>query len=219
MPSSQMNNVGPAFPAGDDQFEDSVIDSVERETKGWSITKADGWSFWVPGDSPVTPAVGMTVRMYGRGIGSPVRGLFLDGTCVFYRTEEEDRKHFADEMYGKDAADIVSRWDAGRSIWSVAMGGFGPGYEQALQIAMIEFLRHLVGGGTAEELDTDKLAPLGLSGAQWGAARSLAGRIFADGPQATLKAFGDDRKIQVGRDFPTLDADILAVLAAREVAP
>lgn len=203
----------------DREFDDSTVTGVSPAESGWSITKADGWSFWVPGDSPVEPKVGMTVRMYGKGIGSVVRGLLLDGTCVFYRTEEEQRQHTADEMYGKDAADMVARWDAGRSIWSIAMGGFGPGYEQALQTAMVEFLRLRVGGDpTDDDWMSERLSPLGLSGAQWGAAKGLAERFFRDGPQDVLKAFADDRKIQVSRHFPTLDADILALLAAREAS-
>lgn len=206
--------------ATDTQFEDSTIKSVETHPSGWSITKADGWSFWVPGDSPVAPTENMPIRMYGRGIGAPVRGLFLDGKCVFYRTEDEDAEHFANELYGKDAADLVARWDSGRGILSIEMGGFGPGYEQALQTAMVEVLRHLVGGGSINDESLMKITePLGLSGAQWGAARGLAQRFFESGPQATLKAFADDRRIQVSRHFPTLDADILAVLAAREADP
>ena len=30
-----------------------------------------------------------------------------------------------------DAAEQLRRWDAGDSIWTVEMGGLGPGYEQA----------------------------------------------------------------------------------------
>ena len=45
----------------------------------------------VPAASPVKPKVGMTARFYGEGIGRPVRGLFLAGKRVFYRTGEEDQ--------------------------------------------------------------------------------------------------------------------------------
>lgn len=190
----------------DTQFEDSVIMAVDGDaTKGWSITKRDGWSFWVPADSPVEPKVGMTARMYGNGIGAIVRGLLLDGQCVFYRTEDEQSEHFAIESYGKDAADLLARWDAGRSVWSAQMGGFGPSYEQSLQIAAFEVLRHLLGGGsieTAEDILPD-LQYLGLSGAQWGAARGLAMAFHDKGPRWVHENYPEDRHIQVCAYFPS----------------
>ena len=77
---------------GDTEFSDNRIASVEGSRQdGWTMTLDHGWSFWCPKDSPVEPKVGMVQRQYGRGIGYPVRGLFLEGQCVFYRTEEEDR--------------------------------------------------------------------------------------------------------------------------------
>ena len=65
-----------------------------------SITNDDGWSFYVPADSPVEPAVGMSCRMYGRGIGAPVRGLFLAGERVYYRTADEDRDYHDVQISG-----------------------------------------------------------------------------------------------------------------------
>ncbi len=188
----------------DTQYEDDIITAVTRESNGWSITMKDGWSFFVPADSPVEPTVGMAVRLYGRGLGYAVRGLALDGQTVFYRTEEEDKEHTANQLYGKDAAELLAKWDAGEGVWSVEMGGFGPGYEQALQIAVFEVLRHLLGGGKIEDADTvlPTLSYLGLSGAQWGAARGLANAFFTDGPRKTLEKFDDDRKIQVSAHFP-----------------
>lgn len=188
---------------GDNEFEEAVVTKADGNAdRGWSITKDDGWSFWVPADSPVEPKAGTKVRMYGRGIGSRVRGLFLDGQRVFYRTESDDAEHSANDLYGKDAADVLARWDAGRGIWSVAMGGFGPGYEQALQIAAMEVLRHLVSGGSAETAEPSALGHLGLSGAQWGAARGLAVAIHTKGPRALLEMYADDRHIQVSKRFP-----------------
>ena len=32
---------------------------MTNERSGWSIERADGWSFYVPESSPVVPAVGM----------------------------------------------------------------------------------------------------------------------------------------------------------------
>lgn len=77
----------------DTEFEEVTIAKVEREGDGgWAIVRSDGWSFFVPPESPVTPAVGMTARFYGRGIGYTVRGLFIGGEKVFYRTAQEEKE-------------------------------------------------------------------------------------------------------------------------------
>ncbi len=209
-----------AFPKNDAQFDDSTIASVCPGKGGWWITKSDGWSFWVPEESPVEPVAGMAARTYGRGIGSIVRGLFLDGQLVFYRTEDEDREHREIEMYGRGCADVLQRWDRGDSIWSVAMGGFGPGYEQAIQLTAMEVLRWMVRekpnaddaeewlgamSDMAEEVQPI-VEPLGLSGSQWGAACSLARGFYEKGPRDAVKCVPNDRLIQVSRDFPRLAA-------------
>lgn len=205
----------------DAEFEDSLITKVEGDNgSGWSITKTDGWSFWVPADSPVVPLVDMPIRMYGRGIGSPVRGLFLDGQCVFYRTEEEQSEYFAIQQYGKDAADVLSRWDEGRSVWSISMGGFGPGYEQALQIATFEVLRHLLAGNPIETAESllDGLGYLGLSGAQWGAAKMLGNAFSIKTPRQMHEDYPRDRHIQVRKNFPSPLTTKLAEAAVALVA-
>src|SRR3990172_3354015 len=129
------------YPVNDDQFEDTLVAKVKKESSGWSIERRDGWHFYVPADSPVAPEVGMLARFYGKGIGSRVRGLFLSGVKVYYRTEAEDEEHFEIELYGADAADWLKRWDEGRGVWSIEMGGLGPGYEQCIHITCAEILR------------------------------------------------------------------------------
>lgn len=207
----------------DAEFEDKLVASVRAERSGWSITSDDGWSFGVPADSPVVPAVGMTARFYGVGVGYAVRGFALDGVTVFYRSAVDDEVYQDEQLYGKDAADVLARWDAGRSVWSVEMGGLGPGYEQALQITAFEILRHLLSAKydaaawvstEAWKVDRDKIEKavfpvvdgLGLSGAQWGAALHIAFRQYRDGPLVFIKSAPDDRKIQVSKDWPRLAA-------------
>lgn len=212
------------FPSDDKQFEEVAIEKVEAEASGgWSLRRADGWSFWCPPDSPVEPKAGMTARFYGRGIGSSVRGLYLDGQRVFYRTEAEEAEHAEIQSYGKDAADWLARWDAGKGVWSIEMGGLGPGYEQAIQITAAEVLRHLLAENydhSAWVADNDtwlrdremiekagfanpKIEKLGLSGAQWGAAMQLATKLFMDGPRKIMTDPAvKDRHIQVNSHFP-----------------
>ena len=225
------------FPANDDQFEDTIIAKVRRGRDGhWEITQDSGWSLMLEPGSPVDPKEGASLRLYGKGIGYPFRGVFVDGRKVFYRTEAEQDRHCDVKTYGADAADYVRLWDEQGHVWSIEMGGLGPGYEQALQLAMIEVLRHLVvtnpdgsawgltDGAWRAQIDSmheplmPVLEPLGLSGAQWGAACALAGKIYADGPIAVLKGAKDDRRIQVSKNFPTLEPAILAALASKSPA-
>ncbi len=42
-------------------------------------------------------------------------------------------------------ADVLTKWDAGEPVWTIEMGGMGPGYEQAIQITAFEMLRLMVG--------------------------------------------------------------------------
>jgi len=128
----------------------------------------------------------------------------------------------AADFYGKDAAEWLQRWDSGHSVWSIEMGGLGPGYEQCIQVTAAEILRHLL----AERYDASKwedkdqwkrdldaiesfghsnkiIKKLGLSGAQWGAACNIALNFYQRGPAiALLDEAIKDRHIQVRRDFP-----------------
>lgn len=213
------------FPVGDDQFEEAVIDRVEAHSDGgWTICHDKGVCFGgVPADTPVEPKIGMTARFYGgAGAGSRVRGLFLDGQRVFYRTKTEDEEVAEIELYGADAADWLARWDSGHSVWSIEMGGLGPGYEQAIQATAAEILRHLLSEKYDHAVwsDTDawkrdrtkietygfankRIKTLGLSGAQWGAALSLATKLYMEGPRSIMNNEQvKDRHIQVSRTFP-----------------
>ena len=200
----------------DTQYQEDVITSVSRDGDGdYSLQLESGWGFYAPADSPVVPEPGMTIRMYGRGIGYGVRGLVIAGKTVYYRTEEEDREHNLRETYGASCQEWLDRWDVGRSVWSVEMGGFGPAYEQCLQILAVELLRELVKGNVPpDELGEKTDAQLdavvnrldktyGFSGAQVGAARNLAFALYHHGPVAALTMDKiKDRLIQVSSYFP-----------------
>jgi len=209
----------------DEQFEEILITKVKREKDGWAVTRADGWTFWISGDSPVVPKEGMLARFYGKGLGYAVRGLFLDAEKVFYRTEAEDKEKREIDSYGADAADWLGRWDAGQSVWSIEMGGLGPGYEQCIQITCAEILRDMLAKGYdsskwntqegwekdkeqiyAASLANPKIEALGLSGAQWGAALSLASVFYMKGPRVVMADEQvKDRHIQVQRTFPVVN--------------
>ena len=119
------------------------------------------------------------------------------------------------------AREALARWDAGESVFTAEMGGMGPGYEQVIHIMAFEIIRELL---TREPIDwsrateehrrewrafTDsveaavlpKVAGLGSSGAQWGAAQNLAFRTVRIGWAKALDEI-PDRLIQVSRDWP-----------------
>ena len=125
------------------------------------------------------------------------------------------------ERYGADATEWLKRWDAGDIVWTIEMGGMGPGYEQAIQITAAEVVRYLTlnnvdcSEGTPEgwkELDdeidrwlwqNETVKKLGLSGAQAGAAKNLAVFICKLGPAGVMADERvKDRHIQAMRSFP-----------------
>lgn len=117
-----------------------------------------------------------------------------------------------------DATEQLRRWDAGQTIWSIEMGGFGPGYEQAIQTLAIEIVRDNLGKplpnpeeanktewgySTVERIDfklpDGSYSCGGFSGAQVGAARNLAYHWLRDGPAYVHKTGPKDRRIQVSK--------------------
>ncbi len=118
--------------------------------------------------------------------------------------------------------EMLSAWDRGESIWSIELGGLGPGYEQAIQVAAVEFAR--AGKGMArtddekadyrsfDELCSGALRAFdeklgGITGAMFGAAKWLAWQwCFNGGPDGLLermKSNGQaDRAIQCSNSWP-----------------
>jgi hypothetical protein len=125
----------------------------------------------------------------------------------------------AHEMYPMTAAEWLRRWDAGEGVWTIEMGGLGPGYEQAIQVCVAEIIRDNIdkplpegkfgewGDATIERVDakdpeTGKYKLGGLSGAQVGAAKQLAFHFLANGPAKTLEKVDRDRWTQVSNFWP-----------------
>lgn len=206
------------YPQNDRNFIDYKITSVN----GSAIKLDNGMCIHVPDDSPVKPDTGMTMRLYGKGLGFQARGMFLDGQKVYYRSEEDHAAHQDIVMYGENAQDWLNRWDADQDVWSIEMGGLGPGYEQAIQIAAAELLRFMLAKNydadfwedkeiakkhgdeiRAASYENEAIKKLGLSGAQFGAAMNLASCLYRNGPIAVMKDKQvKDRHIQVRKNFP-----------------
>jgi len=114
------------------------------------------------------------------------------------------------------AGEALAAWDRGDGLWSVEMGGLGPGYEQAIQVLTFEIVRDYLGkpfptdeGWSTWADDTvhrvNEWPGCGFSGAQVGAAKSLAFRFLRDGHKGALDTMRDhdkDRLTQVSKTWP-----------------
>lgn len=211
------------YPENDDNFEDKAIESVSVHDGKYSIN-CDGWTLYCGDDCTIKPEAGQVARMYPKGIGRSIRGLFIDGQKIWYRTEEEEKEHSEIQLYGADAKDWLARWDRGDTCWSIEMGGLGPGYEQCIHITAAECLRWFIDNNCDaaawQKVDSiewkvdrealqnamfknEAVKELGLSGAQYGAAVSIASSLYISGPRAIMNdEAAKDRKIQVQKFFP-----------------
>lgn len=128
-------------------------------------------------------------------------------------------------MSVETAVEQVRLWDAGESVFTVEMGGLGPGYEQAIQVLAIEIMRDEMGkplpvpgdgtyrawgDATVARIDYRKpdgtYACGGFSGAQAGAAKQIAYQFLRDGPEKAMADIPDDRKILVSNRWPRVEA-------------
>ena len=110
------------------------------------------------------------------------------------------------------ALDALERWDKGQPVFTIEMGGIGPGYEQAIQILVFELIRDLAalplpkpdtfgGWGDATVSRVDESCG-GFSGAQVGSAKQIAYRAIRDGWGKMIESSPKDRHIQVSKFFP-----------------
>ncbi len=125
--------------------------------------------------------------------------------------------------YHETVAEMLDAWDDGETIWTVEMGGMGPGYEQAIAIGVVELCRKcqdmviitIDDNEAAQYTEGFKKAlhevndehNLGLSSAQAGAIKQVASRFLTDGPRKALLTVeeqcpGEDRVIMVDKRWP-----------------
>lgn len=115
--------------------------------------------------------------------------------------------------------DALAKWQSGDPVWTIEMGGLGPGYEQCIQVGAFELAKKIDGVPLPDEkralsdaLDKHlyaviaQVAPVldGLSGAQAGAIQNLAYHFVKDGYSETLNQVEQDRRIQASRKFPAM---------------
>jgi hypothetical protein len=123
------------YPKSDDNFQEHTITRVDGSKEdGWSVNFDTCMGIGVPSDSPVVPEPGMTLRLYSKGFGFTVRGMFIDGQKVYYRTEEEDEEHRRQQVeeskrerraqFEKDRADLDRKYDALPAIFRARIDKF-----------------------------------------------------------------------------------------------
>lgn len=211
------------FPENDTQFNEHRVLSVETQGDWFSCVLSNKQVVCIPANCEWNPVEGDTIRLYGDPQwGGNIRGVFLNGQMVVYRTHTEYQEYSLSRMYGKDATDWLSRWDNNEKCWSLSTTALGPGYEQATQIAMAEFLRLMLGSDHKPGLLTNQenfksfynflqtasetsqtVKRLNITNEQRESAIRLATHLFVFGPASLAGTQGFDRQpIQVQRLFP-----------------
>lgn len=117
-------------------------------------------------------------------------------------------------------AEVLEAWDNGGAVWSIEMGGIGPGYEQAIQVLAMELLRELIAkdfrwtdDSKADSINArallnpvvsvvDKWPDCGFSGAQVGAAMQIACKFHKMGPTVALDSAPEDRRTMISKNWP-----------------
>lgn len=73
------------------EFQDGVLEGVDVHGNGYTL-KHDGWSLWCEAvDGLPVPTADEPLRLYGRGVGYPVRGIVIGGRVYRYKTAAQER--------------------------------------------------------------------------------------------------------------------------------
>ena len=129
-----------------DVYEDRVLEKIEDSGETWTITDEDGWFLGVTKVEGVEPKPGDIGRYYGRGIGSPVRGLDINGVEVYWESEEEYTARRLLEQTSRDA-DSKKVWEAKRGQMDQALLAL----PEEFQMRILRFRKNLPDFGWKHE--------------------------------------------------------------------
>lgn len=86
-------SVGNEFPEDDNMWNDTILRSVDATESGYTLNLSNGTSICVfhkdCGVISVPPKEGDYCRLYGKGFGYSVRGIFINGKKLRYETQEQ----------------------------------------------------------------------------------------------------------------------------------
>lgn len=136
---------------------------------------------------------------------------------------EEEKKKF----YPQTIDEVLSKWDDGKSVVSIEMGGIGPSYEQAIQIIAMELIRCIISRPEIRKLmerqevltddhrdvlnrfmeeethriDREKELE-GITGAMTAAGQNIAFMFTHRGPAVAILEAPPERRIQISKMWP-----------------
>lgn len=80
----------------DPQYTEEKLSDVTPGEEGWTLEMSGSGIFCPKDQCTQAPSVGETVRVYGKGLGYPVRGILIEGRVYSYRTEEQEASRHAE---------------------------------------------------------------------------------------------------------------------------
>jgi hypothetical protein len=131
-----------SFPENDNEFQEMVVDHVTDEETGYVIRIGNQCTY-IDKSYGVFVKTGDKIRIYGKGFGYTIRGIFINGKEVYYQTVEEFDRDLKERARERDEERIKRVQDLEQELidnppdepfaWQPGMGeisGFGGGYEQ-----------------------------------------------------------------------------------------
>lgn len=93
----------------DKNYIESTIVTADDCGDGYSIQLKDNWCFFIDkkNEEDVIPKVGDNIKLYGKGVGYPIRGVVIEGKVVYYRNEaqqEENHRKWVDNYHNERKA-------------------------------------------------------------------------------------------------------------------
>jgi len=159
----------------DPQFEFHVLSKVLPyfEGGGWNLSFDNGWSIACTDENcKIAPKVGETVKLFGAGVGSAVRGIVIDERLYRYQTVDQEAEAHSQwlaeydrvqkEDWEKNKIDILARLELLPDLFRERLKGFmakdpkfasaamGLAYELFASEQAVEIAKHLDSVGAVE---------------------------------------------------------------------
>lgn len=133
----------------DAEYRDSVVDAVKAfdadgtNPRGWEVGSEDGRGLIVYDELGLTraPVTGDTIRLFGSGLGYPIRGIGLvDGSgalCGLYRYRTAEEEERARAQYALDEEARKRReWEEGKDEFAARVKALPEAFRDRLEFFM-----------------------------------------------------------------------------------